>query len=169
MRRARRVRPSGVSPASYGEAPVRATRVGRRSGAGRAYAGSDVSSGGVSGTGSDTQSSVGGDTDVPACDHRWAGPGAGTGWARAIEAEEAGVVALSVILFPPLLIAFLLVMERVEEPLRRPAGPREVSEFLNTATPGEGDTLASSGIRRALSRWRRRREKRGGSSNPPMV
>jgi hypothetical protein len=79
------------------------------------------------------------------------------------------VVALSVILFPPLLIAFLLVMERVEEPLRRPAGPREVSEFLNTATPGEVDTLASSGIRRALSRWRRRREKRGGSSNPPMV
>ena len=40
------------------------------------------------------------------------------------------VVALSVILFPPLLIAFLLVMERVEEPLRRPASPREVSDFL---------------------------------------
>ena len=36
------------------------------------------------------------------------------------------MVALSVILFPPLLIAFLLVMERVEEPLRRPASPREV-------------------------------------------
>ena len=33
------------------------------------------------------------------------------------------MVALSVILFPPLLIAFLLVMERVEEPLRRPAVP----------------------------------------------
>ena len=54
------------------------------------------------------------------------------------------MVALSVILFPPLLIAFLLVMERVEEPLRRPAGPREVSEFLSTATPGEVDTLATS-------------------------
>jgi hypothetical protein len=79
------------------------------------------------------------------------------------------VVALSVILFPPLLIAFLLVMERVEEPLRRPASPREVSEFLNTATPGEVDTLASSGIRRALSRWRRRRRNRGRTANPPMV
>ncbi len=77
--------------------------------------------------------------------------------------------ALSVILFPPLLIAFLLVMERVEEPLRRPAGPREVSEFLSTATPGEVDTLASSGIRRALFRWRRRREKPGRTANPPMV
>ena len=79
------------------------------------------------------------------------------------------MVALSVILFPPLLIAFLLVMERVEEPLRRPAGPREVSEFLNTATPGEVDTLATSGIRRALGRWRRRKGNRGGTANPPIV
>jgi hypothetical protein len=79
------------------------------------------------------------------------------------------VVSLSVILFPPLLIAFLLVMERVEEPLRRPASPREVSQFLNTATPGEVDTLAASGIRRALSRWRHRRGNRGRTSNPPLV
>ena len=79
------------------------------------------------------------------------------------------MVALSVILFQPLLIAFLLVMERVEEPLRRPASPREVSDFLNTATPGEVDTLASSGIRRALFRWRRRRGGRGKTTNPPMV
>jgi hypothetical protein len=79
------------------------------------------------------------------------------------------VVALSVILFPPLLIAFLLVMERVEEPLRRPASSREVSAFLNTATPGEVDTLATSGIRRALFRWRRRRGGRGKTANPPLV
>jgi hypothetical protein len=80
------------------------------------------------------------------------------------------VVALSVILFPPLLIAFLLVMERVEEPLRRPAAsPREVSEFLNTATAGEVDTLATSGIRRALFRWRRRKRGRGATANPPLV
>ena len=79
------------------------------------------------------------------------------------------MVALSVILFPPLLIAFLLVMERVEEPLRRPASPREVSDFLNTATPGEVGTLARSGIRRALSRWRQRRGRRGTTANPPLV
>jgi hypothetical protein len=79
------------------------------------------------------------------------------------------MVAFSVILFPPLLIAFLLVMERVEEPLRRPAGPREVAEFLNTATPGEVDTLATSGIRRALFFWRRRRGRRGRTTNPPLV
>ncbi len=79
------------------------------------------------------------------------------------------MVALSVILFPPLLIAFLLVMERVEEPLRRPAGPREVAEFLRSATPGEVDTLAHSGLRRALFRWRRRRTARGATANPPIV
>jgi hypothetical protein len=71
------------------------------------------------------------------------------------------VVALIVILFPPLLIAFLLVMERVEEPLRRPTTQREVEEFLGTATPGEVGTLANSGIRRAMSRWRARRRGRG--------
>ena len=70
------------------------------------------------------------------------------------------MVALSVILFPPLLIAFLLVMERVEEPLRRPTSPREVAEFLQSATQGEVDTLAASGIRRAMARWRRRRRSR---------
>jgi hypothetical protein len=84
-------------------------------------------------------------------------------------ARGGAVVALSVILFPPLLIAFLLIMERVEEPLRRPAGPREVAAFLHTATAGEVDTLAHSGIRRAIGRWRRRRRTRGTTANPPLV
>jgi hypothetical protein len=79
------------------------------------------------------------------------------------------VVALIVILFPPLLIAFLLVMERVEEPLRRPTSPREVAAFLNTATADDVDTLAQSGIRRAMSRWRRRRRSRGHTENRPVV
>ncbi len=79
------------------------------------------------------------------------------------------MVALSVILFPPLLIAFLLVMERVEEPLRRPASAREVTEFLDSATVAEVDTLTSSGIRRALSRWRRRRHRPDATANPPLV
>jgi hypothetical protein len=70
------------------------------------------------------------------------------------------VVALIVILFPPLVIAFLLVMERVEESLRRPPNPREVDEFLSTASPGEVQTLANSGIRRAMARWRHRRRSR---------
>jgi hypothetical protein len=79
------------------------------------------------------------------------------------------VVSLIVILFPPMLIAFLLVMERVEEPLRRPASPREVAEFLESATPGEVDTLATSGIRRAMARWRRRRRSRVRRGAEPLV
>ena len=78
------------------------------------------------------------------------------------------MVALVVMLFPPLLIAFLLVMERVEEPLRRPASPREVEDFLDTASRGEVETLNQSGIRRAIGRWRQRRRP-GRSANPPLV
>ena len=78
------------------------------------------------------------------------------------------MVALVVMLFPPLLIAFLLVMERVEEPLRRPPSAREVEEFLGTASHGEVETLNQSGIRRAIARWRHRRHP-SPSSNPPMV
>jgi hypothetical protein len=83
--------------------------------------------------------------------------------------EEVHVVALIVILFPPLLIAFLLVMERVEEPLRRPTSQREVEDFLGTATPGEVGTLANSGIRRAMSRWRMRRRNRHRTVAAPAL
>ena len=79
------------------------------------------------------------------------------------------MVALIVILFPPLLIAFLLVMERVEEPLRRPTSQREVTEFLSTADQGDVNVLARSGILRAMFRWRRRRSRRGLTTNPPLV
>jgi hypothetical protein len=77
------------------------------------------------------------------------------------------VVALVVILFPPLLIAFLLVMERVEEPLRRPTSQREVADFIDTASAGEVDTLTTSGARRAMGRWRRRRGVK--RATPPLV
>ncbi|WP_369140872.1 hypothetical protein [Modestobacter versicolor] len=79
------------------------------------------------------------------------------------------MVALIVILFPPLLIAFLLVMERVEEPLRRPTSQREVEDFLGSATQGEVSTLAHSGIRRAMSRWRTRRQGRGRTTPRPVL
>ena len=79
------------------------------------------------------------------------------------------MVALIVILFPPLLIAFLLIMERVEEPLRRPTTQREVEDFLGTATEAEVGTLANSGIRRAMSRWRARRRGRSRVAARPVL
>ena len=60
-------------------------------------------------------------------------------------------------------------MERVEEPLPRPASQRDVVEFLSTATPAEVDTLARSGIRRALFRWRHRRRGRGRAAQRPVI
>jgi uncharacterized protein YjiS (DUF1127 family) len=44
-----------------------------------------------------------------------------------------------------------------------------VAEFLQSATPGEVDTLAASGIRRAMARWRRRRRSRVRQSTEPLV
>ena len=79
------------------------------------------------------------------------------------------MVALIVILFPPLLIAFLLVMERVEEPLRRPTSQREVEDFLGSATDAEVSTLANSGIRRAMTRWRVRRRSRPRTAPRPVL
>ena len=67
------------------------------------------------------------------------------------------MVALIVILFPPLLIAFLLIMERVEEPLRRPTSQREVADVPAAApTQADVEVLARSGIRRAMWRCRPR-------------
>jgi hypothetical protein len=60
-------------------------------------------------------------------------------------------------------------MERVEEPLRRPTSQREVEDFLGTATPGEVGTLANSGVRRAMSRWRTRRRGRARSAPRPVL
>jgi uncharacterized protein YjiS (DUF1127 family) len=45
-----------------------------------------------------------------------------------------------------------------------------VAEFLSTASAGEVDTLANSGIRRAMARWRRRRRSRvRREAEPPVV
>ena len=65
------------------------------------------------------------------------------------------MVALVVMLFPPLLIAFLLVMERVEEPLRRPPSSREVEEFLGTASavPWVAGGSAVAAVAPATPRW----------------
>nr|WP_211661143.1 hypothetical protein [Modestobacter muralis] len=60
-------------------------------------------------------------------------------------------------------------MERVEEPLRRPTSQREVEDFLGSATDAEVSTLAHSGIRRAMSRWRTRRRSRPRTTPRPVL
>lgn len=62
------------------------------------------------------------------------------------------------LLFPLLLLALLLVMERVERPLRKGSISDQLEGFLDTARPEEVEAFISEGLGPALERyWRRRR------------
>jgi hypothetical protein len=70
-----------------------------------------------------------------------------------------------VLLFPFVLMGFVLFMERVEEPLNQVATEREIEHFLDDANASELDTFVREGTDSALSRfrlrlgWRRRRNR----------
>ena len=76
------------------------------------------------------------------------------------------------LLIPLLLLAFMLLMGRVEEPLRREAPERDVEEFLDEANPQELETFVSEGTDSALKRFRNRlsvrRRRRVGEALPPL-
>jgi hypothetical protein len=68
------------------------------------------------------------------------------------------MAGLLVLLFPFVLLAFMIVMERVESPLRTMAVQDQVETFLDEASPGEIDTFVREGFQPALERfWSRRR------------
>ena len=61
------------------------------------------------------------------------------------------------LLFPVLLLAFMLIMERIEVPLTRVAADeRDVEQFLDNANPDELNTLVREGTDSALRRFRAR-------------
>ena len=66
------------------------------------------------------------------------------------------MIGFLVLLFPLLLLAFMLVMERIEEPLTRVAEERDVVEFLDHANRDELDTFVREGTESALTRFRSR-------------
>lgn len=66
------------------------------------------------------------------------------------------MTGLLVLLFPPLLLAFMLIMARVEEPLNQVAVERQIEEFLDEANPDELDTFIREGAESAISRFRQR-------------
>lgn len=70
--------------------------------------------------------------------------------------NEATMAPLLVLLFPLLLMAFMLIMERIEKPLTRSAPERDVEDFLDHANPDELDTFVREGTDSALSRFRNR-------------
>lgn len=70
------------------------------------------------------------------------------------------MAGLLVVFFPLLLLAFLLFMERVEEPLRRGIPTEtDVAEFLDAASREDVDNVFRYGVRRSLERWRNRRRR----------
>jgi hypothetical protein len=79
---------------------------------------------------------------------------------------DADMVGFLVLLFPFVLLGFVLFMERVEEPLSQVAEERDIEKFLDDASPDELDTFVREGTESALSRfrarlnWRRRRRRR---------
>ena len=66
------------------------------------------------------------------------------------------MVGLLVLLFPPVLLAFMLFMARVEEPLNKVAVERQIEEFLDEANPDELDTFVREGTDSAMRRFRQR-------------
>jgi len=66
------------------------------------------------------------------------------------------MAGLLVLLFPPLLLGFMLFMARVEEPLNKVAVERQIEEFLDEANPDELDTFVREGTDSAMRRFRQR-------------
>jgi hypothetical protein len=62
------------------------------------------------------------------------------------------------VLFPVLLLLLMLLMERVEQPLRVDQIGSDLETFLDSARPEEVETFVTEGFASALDRyWRRRR------------
>jgi hypothetical protein len=70
------------------------------------------------------------------------------------------MIGFLVLLFPTVLLAFVLFMERVEEPLNQVAVERELEQFFDKASPEELDTFLREGTDQALSRYHQRPPRR---------
>lgn len=71
------------------------------------------------------------------------------------------MIGFAVLLFPFVLLGFVLLMGRVEEPLSQVTTERELEKFLDAANPAELDTFVRNGndpgLRRFGNRLRPRR------------
>ena len=68
------------------------------------------------------------------------------------------MAGLLVVFFPFVLLGFMVLMERVEGPLRSVAMETRVEEFLDEARPAEMDTFVREGLPAALNQYGRRRK-----------
>jgi len=68
----------------------------------------------------------------------------------------ADMVGFLVLLFPLVLLVFVLLMERVEQPMSHGTSEREIEQFLDDASQEELNTFVREGTESALSRFRQR-------------
>jgi len=68
--------------------------------------------------------------------------------------------SLLVLLFPPVLLLFMVFMQRVEEPLNKVSDERQIEQFLDGANREELNTFIREGTDSALRRFRLRLSRR---------
>jgi hypothetical protein len=66
------------------------------------------------------------------------------------------MIGFTLLLFPFVLLGFVMVMGRVEEPLSQIAPERQLEQFLDTASRSELDAFVREGTDSALARFRAR-------------
>lgn len=66
------------------------------------------------------------------------------------------MIGFALLLFPFVLLGFVLLMGRVEEPLSHVAPERDIEQFLEDASRDELNTFVSEGSESALRRFRQR-------------
>jgi hypothetical protein len=66
------------------------------------------------------------------------------------------MIGFTLLLFPFVLLGFVMLMGRVEEPLSQVAHERDMEHFLDDASPSELDTFVREGADSALARFRTR-------------
>jgi hypothetical protein len=66
------------------------------------------------------------------------------------------MVGFLLLLFPFLLLGFVMLMGRVEEPLTQIAEERDIEQFLDDANADELDAFVREGTDSAMSRFRSR-------------
>jgi hypothetical protein len=66
------------------------------------------------------------------------------------------MIGFALLLFPFVLLGFVMLMGRVEEPLTQNAEERQIEQFLDSANADELNTFVREGTDSALSRFRAR-------------
>jgi len=66
------------------------------------------------------------------------------------------MIGFALVLFPFVLLGFVMLMGRVEEPLTQIAEERDIEQFLDDANADELDAFVREGTDSALSRFRAR-------------